>query len=293
MEKLFSTAELARLWNISESTVKRWADAGDLACVKTPGGHRRFTLEEVTRFQRDQGFEAVGRLVAGGEGDEDAPPALERALERPDMLALSELFYGSAVAGDVGGVSNILARAYLRGVTPVDLYEQILAPALHRVGELWMRGELTVADEHLATRTVLDALIRIQPELMHRPSNGRVAVVGCPEDEMHEVASRCIAFLLELEGWRTVALGMHTPFFSFRDALERHRPNLLCISSTVMVDLDRQAREYSAMYEASRAAGVRVVIGGAGFRDPVIRGRFPHDFHASNFRSLLRYAASI
>ena len=29
-----------------------WADSGDLACVKTPGGHRRFGLEEISRFQR-------------------------------------------------------------------------------------------------------------------------------------------------------------------------------------------------------------------------------------------------
>ena len=35
---------------------------------------------------------------------------------------------------------------------------------------------------------------------------------------MHEVAARCAAYLLELDGWRTVTLGMNTPFFSFADA---------------------------------------------------------------------------
>jgi excisionase family DNA binding protein len=294
VDKLFSTAELARMWNISESTVKRWADAGELACVKTPGGHRRFTLEEVSRFQRAQGFEAVGRLVTAAGDDDDAPaPDLERALERPDFGALATIFIRSAVGGDVASVSALLARAYLRGVQPVDLHERIIASALHTIGEMWTSGELTVADEHLATRTILDALVRLQPELLRRATNGKTAVVGCPEDEMHEVAARCAAFLLELDGWRVILLGMDTPFFSFKDAVGRHKPALVVVSSTILVDLDRQSRDYAPLYEAAASAGARVLIGGAGFRDPAVRARFPHDAYATTFRDLLRYASGV
>lgn len=294
VEKLFSTTELARLWNVSESTVKRWADAGDLVCVKTPGGHRRFTFDEVSRFQRAQGFEAVGRLIRTGEDEADtAVPEIERALERPDFKALSDLCFRSAVEGATVGVATVFARAYLRGVAPIDLYDRILTPAMHHIGDAWVRGELTVADEHLATRTVLDAVVRLQPDLKRRAQNGRVVVVGCPEDEMHEVAARCAAFLFEIEGWRAIALGMNTPFFSFVSAVERHKPTLVCVSSSMMMDLERRAFEYTALAEAVRAAGSRLAIGGAGFADPAVRARFPHDYHASGFRDLLRYAASI
>jgi excisionase family DNA binding protein len=294
VEKLFSTAELARMWNVSESTVKRWADSGDLACVKTPGGHRRFTFEEVSRFQRSQGFQAVGNLMtAAAEVAGGADLLLERALERRDTAALTDLFFDHALAGDAEGLRRILARSYLRGLTPIEVFERILTPSLHRVGERWMRGEITVADEHLATRTTVDALTRIQPELGRRPPNGRTAVVGCPEDEMHEVAARCVAYLLEIEGWRAVTLGMNTPFFSFKDAIERHKPDLVCVSSTIMIDLERQSREYTAFAEAARAASVSVVLGGSGFRDPAVRARFPHDHFAESFRDVLRYAATL
>lgn len=298
MEKLFSTADLARMWNVSESTVKRWADAGELPCVKTPGGHRRFTLDAVSRFQRERGFAAVGRLAAAATGDDDEDDAreadpLERALERPDPYALAGLFLDAALAGDDRAAGGLLARAYLRGLAPVELYEQIVAPALHRVGERWMRGEITVADEHLATRAVIDALVRLQPDFLRRPSNGKTAVVGCPEDELHEVAARCAAFLLEIEGWRVVVLGPNTPFFSFADAVASHRPRLVVVSSTILVDLDRQSREYAPLYAAAHAAGARLAVGGAGFRDPAVRARFAHDFYATTLRELTRYAASV
>lgn len=281
------------MWNVSESTVKRWADSGDLACVKTPGGHRRFGLEEISRFQRSQGFDAVGNLVSAGEGDEGAGAALERALERRDFAALAGLFSAAALDGDAGSVRGLLARSYLRGIAPVDLYERILAASLNGVGERWRRGEVTVADEHLATRTALDAITRLQPELGHRAPVGRTAVVGCPGDELHEAAARCVASLLEIEGWRVIALGMNTPFFSFKDALGRHAPSLVCVSSTMLIDIERQAREYGPFYEATREAGATVVLGGAGFREPAVRDRFPHDRYAEGFRELLRIASAL
>ncbi len=297
VEKLFSTSDLARMWNISESTVKRWADSGDLVCVRTRGGHRRFTLEEVSRFQRSQGFDAVGRLAAAAEDDDDRTDGdasdLDRALERPNFAALAETFRIAAVAGDLASVTNVLARLYLRGVVVVDIFERIVAVAMHQIGEGWMRGELTVADEHLATRTVVDALVRLHPELLKRAPNRKTALVGCPENEMHEVAARCAAVLLDLEGWNVVLLGMNTPFYSFEDALERHRAELIVVSSTLLVDLDRQSRDFAALAASASRSGARVVVGGAGFREPAVRARFPHDLYALSFRDLLRFSATV
>ncbi|GAA0980978.1 BldC family transcriptional regulator [Nocardiopsis tropica] len=46
-EKLFTPAEVARLFRVDPKTVTRWAAAGRLSSVRTPGGHRRFREAEV------------------------------------------------------------------------------------------------------------------------------------------------------------------------------------------------------------------------------------------------------
>src|ERR1043165_8078878 len=51
-----TTRQLARMWQVSEATIKRWADAGRLHPARTVGGHRRFALSEVLRFQNEQGL---------------------------------------------------------------------------------------------------------------------------------------------------------------------------------------------------------------------------------------------
>jgi excisionase family DNA binding protein len=292
VEKLFSTTELARMWNVSESTVKRWADSGELRCVRTVGGHRRFQLEEVSRFQKAHGFDAVGILCDLGPEAEPVDP-LDHALERLDYTALSDLYFQHAVEGRCDGVMRTLRRAHLRGIPAIELFERVVAPGLRRVGDLWRRGELTVADEHLATRTTVDALTRLEADLTHVPRESRTAVIGCTEGELHEVGSRCAALLLELDGWRVISLGTNTPYFSFGDMLARHKPRLICIASTIMVDIERQVRDYARFREAAAEADTRVVLGGEGFRDPDVLARFPHDCYASTFRDLLRYASAV
>jgi excisionase family DNA binding protein len=56
--KFLTTRQLARLWLVSEATIKRWADTGQLTSSRTVGGHRRFPVAEVMRFQAERGLGA-------------------------------------------------------------------------------------------------------------------------------------------------------------------------------------------------------------------------------------------
>ena len=47
---VLSTRQVATLLGVGEATVKRWADAGEIECFRTPGGHRKFRLRDVTAF---------------------------------------------------------------------------------------------------------------------------------------------------------------------------------------------------------------------------------------------------
>lgn len=44
---LLTPAEVSRLFRVDPKTVSRWANAGKLTSVRTPGGHRRFRESEV------------------------------------------------------------------------------------------------------------------------------------------------------------------------------------------------------------------------------------------------------
>jgi len=47
VESLLTPSEVAALFGVDTKTVSRWARAGRLTAVRTPGGHRRFLEDEV------------------------------------------------------------------------------------------------------------------------------------------------------------------------------------------------------------------------------------------------------
>jgi len=45
--RLLTPGEVAALFRVDPKTVTRWAAAGKLGSIRTPGGHRRFREDEV------------------------------------------------------------------------------------------------------------------------------------------------------------------------------------------------------------------------------------------------------
>ncbi len=62
-------ARACEVLGVNESTVRRWADAGQIRCFRTPGGHRRFSERELLEFvegrssgRRELGEAAISRI---------------------------------------------------------------------------------------------------------------------------------------------------------------------------------------------------------------------------------------
>ncbi len=49
-EALLTPAEVAALFRVDPKTVTRWANAGRIGSIRTPGGHRRFRESEVQQL---------------------------------------------------------------------------------------------------------------------------------------------------------------------------------------------------------------------------------------------------
>ncbi len=52
-ERLLTPGEVALLFRVDPKTVTRWASAGRIGFIRTPGGHRRFRESEVRDLLTD------------------------------------------------------------------------------------------------------------------------------------------------------------------------------------------------------------------------------------------------
>lgn len=58
-EKLLTPGEVALMFRVDPKTVTRWASAGRIGSIRTPGGHRRFRESEVTSLLAELTVEAT------------------------------------------------------------------------------------------------------------------------------------------------------------------------------------------------------------------------------------------
>jgi methanogenic corrinoid protein MtbC1 len=139
---------------------------------------------------------------------------------------------------------------------------KLLAEVQRKVGDLWQRNELTVADEHAATAIVDLALTAACFEAERRPhAPGGTVVVACAEEEWHVMPARMFAEQLRAAGWDIVFLGASTPAGHLQRFVAADQPTAVTVSCTVPLYLHGARRAISA----SHAAGVPVLAGGAAF----------------------------
>lgn len=68
-DRLLTPGEVAALFRVDPKTVTRWAAAGRIGSIRTPGGHRRFRESEVRALLEGEGMLDEGEDVA------NRPPA--------------------------------------------------------------------------------------------------------------------------------------------------------------------------------------------------------------------------
>jgi methanogenic corrinoid protein MtbC1 len=268
--------------DVSESTVKRWADAGLLRCRKTIGGHRKFDQEDVAEFQNNCGLaiEAASRAV-------DLDATIEELFAGPDFTGLSTRYRDAAIAGQFGCAAGILKEARRRGHTLASVGDNVIAPAMHTIGDMWRAGKIGVLDEHTATFATAQALMDWRQSTQKTRPEGGVAIVGCSEGELHNIASIIIAGILESLSWKVIYLGHHTPVFSFAEAITKFSPDLVCISITMTDNIERAARDYEKLRRAASKSGVKLVLGGEALKDECVRARFRGAHYAPTLSDFL------
>ncbi|BCL15179.1 DNA-binding protein [Micromonospora echinospora] len=63
-DRLLTPGEVAALFRVDPKTVTRWAAAGRIGSIRTPGGHRRFRESEVRALLEGEGMLDEGEDVA-------------------------------------------------------------------------------------------------------------------------------------------------------------------------------------------------------------------------------------
>ncbi len=224
-ERFYSTAELARICGVSISTIKRWTDSGLLRCVRTPGGHRKFRVQDVAEAARK-----LGTTMASVDAPQ--PPAAEvdelaLLLMQNNREALIARLAEALEVGDTSGARRLLLDLHRHGMRLSDLAEHVVLGALealhHRNGRV---DDFVLRRAERLAEACVQHLIELLPDAGHEAPTALVASNALGTDTL--VSALCSLVLREL-GWDVVDLGSGVRLETLHRGLGRARPGLVVV----------------------------------------------------------------
>lgn len=285
-EKVYvSTALAARALGVSVSTVKRWVDEGILPADKTPGGHRKLLVADVLRVARDNMLPHVD-LSLLQNGDSKAPTPID-AREQASKL------YRHLRECDARSVRHDVLATYRRGISIAAMADEIIAPAMARIGQDWETGRIDVFEEHRATQIIASALFELKA-LIEASSRGKrpVAIGGASEGDYYLLPSLLAQMVLVDLGWDAINLGPNTPLDSLRLALREHKPALIWLSVTHLTCPETFKRDYLDFHAEAERSGAAIVIGGQALGGE-LRASIPYTAYGDGLQTLGAFARTL
>ncbi|MFT5049820.1 MAG: excisionase family DNA binding protein [Chlamydiales bacterium] len=253
-DRTLSPRELARALGVSESSVKRWIDAGRVQARLTAGGHRRVELLPALRFFRDSGRELADPSVLGLEYFS------RQALDDDD--ALSERIFELLRAGHDGEVAEaILTALVFRPMQPADLFDGPVRTAMARIGSLWADGQQGIYVEHRATQILLRIMDQIDA-LFEPPADGLIAMGGSIDGDPSVLPSRMASTVLASEGFCSVNLGGDIPAAAFLEAADKLGAQIVWVSVSYVSDVRRQSHAVTRLVDQLAERGLSCILGG-------------------------------
>jgi len=171
------------------------------------------------------------------------------------------------------------------------VFDGLLNGAMTLVGERWATGRWSVADEHLASQTLIRALERVRPRLGPEQRVGPLVVLAALPGERHAMGLMCLGQVLGEAGWVVANLGADVPVADLVTFVTRNQARLVALTGS---HTDRMSVLGDAVKDLHAARpGLPIMLGGRLAAQPGIADTFDLAWCGQTIAGAAGYAASL
>jgi DNA-binding transcriptional MerR regulator len=225
-------AELRRSFpDVSHSSLRFLEREGLIDPVRTPGGHRLYTADDIARIRRIKTWQQQNLSL------DEIRKRLARFAQLPRLPLLAEHFLELLVARDHAAARQVVLDADDAGVPLEELFGEVMQPALHEVGERWERGKLLVSQEKQISEAARDLIAELSARHAGTSERGVDLLAACVEGERHELGLRMICGVLRADGHLVRYLGADVAPRFLVEAIRSRVPEAVLLSAKLAPNL--------------------------------------------------------
>ena len=201
-QRLYSTADIERLTVLRQATEAGFS-IGAIASLPTESVQALLTKAVGTQRVVDSAETGQTDLVKIGLPLSFVDPGME------EIGGFLDGAFEAVLRTDAERLEGLLERASV-SLGQMRLLSDLVVPLVERIGEGWIKGQVKVAQEHVATAVLRTFLGHIARPIALHP-RAPVLVVTTPSGQHHELGAIIVAAAATGIGWRVVYGGACLP----------------------------------------------------------------------------------
>lgn len=268
--KYLNSKEVSGILGINISTLKRWTDSGKLGCEKTAGGHRKFTMQHVRDYYKNNSNSLKGEALSLETKDHKKVYGL---INQQDYKQLAILLADSSLKSDESTVGTIVNGLYMNGTPVADLFDFVVDVAGNIVEDKLKQNQIVHTDAYLSRKIITRAVDGLNRDKPNGNFNGKNALCINFEDNLPDIGVVMSEVLMRHNGYNVFNSGSHAQLGELSEIIVNRNIdivlfylcNLQCCNAVVEENVSKTVKQIYDSIKIAEKLDIQILFGGEGF----------------------------
>ena len=156
------------------------------------------------------------------------------------------------------------------GTSPLEVLDAC-RKGLDAVGQRFEEGTYFLPELMLAGEMMNQITEILKPKLAEMPDRERQGkvLIGTVEGDIHDIGKNIVSFMLDVNGFEVLDLGVDIPPQKFVDAIKDFQPQVVALSGFLTLSFDAMKNTVAAIEADGQRDKVKIMIGGGQINEEV------------------------
>ena len=253
-----NTKQVADLFKVDNSTIRRWTLSEKLKCTSSNGGHRKFSYRNILDFIENHNKKL--NLDLKQINNEKSVSVSER----------KKFITEKALDRNSIEIQSIIMKLYLEGKKVHEIFDKYIDPSLDAIQTLLDKESISVAEEHIARKTVSKSLNNFRDIVKKSEDENKSALCLNLENDVPDLAIDMIQIILEGQNYSVHNAGSNTSIENIKLLLNKNNFDSIfiymcsrqCCTATVRDHINNTLKSLKLIESLCEDSSIKLYIGG-------------------------------
>ncbi len=225
-------------------------------------------IEDVILCRREDSAERLIEFAEGLKKDGTTAKTAENHTTDWRTLPLNERVEYALLKGVADNIEEDIAEGYELLQSPMRVIDELLMPAMERVGKLFGEGKMFLPQVVKSARVMKRAVAVLTPHIEAlkesgdmRSSNAGKVLIATVKGDVHDIGKNIVSVVMACNGYEINDLGVMVDTARIVDGAVAWGADVICMSGLITPSLEEMTRVVTEC--ENRGLSIPVILGGA------------------------------